>query len=696
MKRRFPGSDSDGSDTEMDSNSEDGDAARGSDGENGSVENESSDESSELDDGENDNMENVEGESSDEESELEPEENTDPEDDSDPEEDFDPGYDPDPEHHNGDSSDDSNDDEPFPNFEFPPEVGDFVCHAIRQWALGAGVLSMRKLDSLLARLHRLFPNLPLSYKTLLNTPINVPLIDVAGGKLWYKGIRTNLNLLNLEEFLIANNSIKLDVNMDGIHLFKKSDKKFWPILARLVGSKNKPFVIAIYFGDRDPDAAEYLRDFVAEVHDLQTNGFNFNGRLLEFNIRHYICDAPARAFIKCTVEHGGRFACEKCTVEGEWIENRMTYCDLNAPLRTDHSFENRDQEEHHRGDSPLEATDWGPVSQFRLDPMHLVFLGVYRRVLKIWRLWNGRWKLHLNTVTAISTVLVGLKRSCPCDFNRLPKPLLQLNYYKAHDFRRSLLYECVVAFKDHVDQNLYDHLMLLHCSIYILCSPMLLETHRDLAHEMLILFVTHGAAIYGDKFVVYNVHNLCHLSSESLHGTLDKISAFSYENHLKSIRDSLKCGYLPLQQAANRDIEREVTEVVLDIYDNQVTLSKSHLVQDEIVHGVHFKVLEVNDIVFKCNRKDSCFKTSTGEVGILSNIVQNGNQIFFVAKVFLTYRNVYEYPIPSSDIGIVRVCELENQKRAFPLADVVAKCWLMPLGNDFACFPLVHSTPVLH
>lgn len=73
-----------------------------------------------------------------------------------------------------------------------------------------------------------------------------------------------------------------------------------------------------------------LQEFVQEYNDLKQNGINLNGRMCHFSV-HYICDAKARAKIKCIVEHGGRNAFEKCEVEGEWINDRMTFCNLGAP-----------------------------------------------------------------------------------------------------------------------------------------------------------------------------------------------------------------------------------------------------------------------------------------------------------------------------------------------------------------------------
>lgn len=76
-------------------------------------------------------------------------------------------------------------------------------------------------ECLLAKLYHVFPNIPRSYKTLLQTPNQIDINQVNGGELWYKGIASNLDLMNLEEYLQIFNEILIDINIDGLPLFKK-------------------------------------------------------------------------------------------------------------------------------------------------------------------------------------------------------------------------------------------------------------------------------------------------------------------------------------------------------------------------------------------------------------------------------------------------------------------------------------------
>ena len=77
---------------------------------------------------------------------------------------------------------------------------------------------------------------------------------------------------------------------------------------------------------------------------------------------------------------------------------------------------------------------------------------------------------------------------------------------------------------------------------------------RNAARTFLNLFIQSSSQILSRDFVVYNVHGLTHLVDEcDEHGSLDLFSVFPYENYLKTIKQSLRSGYHPLQQLARRD-----------------------------------------------------------------------------------------------------------------------------------------------
>lgn len=60
----------------------------------------------------------------------------------------------------------------------------------------------------------------------------------------------------------------------------------------------KPFVVAIWCGEGKPLINEFLRRFVDELLTLLRVGVFVNGYLLRVKIKCFICDTPARSYVK--------------------------------------------------------------------------------------------------------------------------------------------------------------------------------------------------------------------------------------------------------------------------------------------------------------------------------------------------------------------------------------------------------------
>jgi hypothetical protein len=89
-----------------------------------------------------------------------------------------------------------------------------------------------------------------------------------------------------------------------------------------------------------------------------------------------------------------------------------------------------------------------------------------------------------------------------------------------------------------------------------LTTSHLAATHCDYANELLKEFVEEFSEIYGAQGLVYNVHNLCHVADDcKKYGALDSISAFPFENYLKTIKGLLRHGNKPLHQLSRRYAE---------------------------------------------------------------------------------------------------------------------------------------------
>jgi len=532
------------------------------------------------------------------------------------------------------------------------QLGDpheYVRQQLLEWTLDGGV-SMCKVDNLLKRLKVVHPNLPLSYKTLVQTPKTIEVVNCMNGEMWYFGITPHLQRLLSQEYFLSHNNVQIDVNIDSLPIFNNSKTNFIPILGRLVDCQ-EIFIAGIFCGDgSDPkDLHRFFEDYVQEVCELQSNGLMFENEMYNFKVRNYILDQKARASVKCVKGVRGYFCCEKCTVRGIDFMNRMCLLDHNCELRTDESFnelvaifmtpkhEHYDDfdnvDEHIIGVSPLFGCEQQLVSKFRLDSMHLVYKGVFLRWLDF--IWNGRGNYALSPYQKreISECLGSFRKWCPSDFNRKPFAISSVKM-KATELRRILLYDGVVVFKI-LDNNLYRNYLLLHCGIYILCSPRFHKDLNDEANEFLRSFVNHAEEIFGAEFIVYNVHSLIHLASECLeHGTLDEFGAFPFENCLGWIKARITLRAKPLQQIAKREIER--SQQPRKVKPQPRLLQMAHLNDpNEQVAGQQYKKIFIKRALLSINSADSYCEMLDGSIVNVTNIIDSENGPVIVGKKIL-------------------------------------------------------------
>lgn len=172
---------------------------------------------------------------------------------------------------------------------------------IRTWALKHKVPHSCLKD--LLKINRKFGILiPKDSRTVLNTPKTSNIIPMGNGEYWYNGIEKCLSsaLRNVKSPFTA----ELKINIDGISPFKSSTLEFWPILFTLLGMPDiEPMIICVYYGRGKPQLKEFLTPFVEELNELIRIGMLINNFDIKVKVHCFICDSPARSFIKGSFIH---------------------------------------------------------------------------------------------------------------------------------------------------------------------------------------------------------------------------------------------------------------------------------------------------------------------------------------------------------------------------------------------------------
>jgi hypothetical protein len=566
-------------------------------------------------------------------------------------------------------------------------------------ALGALLLILRKYD---------FP-LPKDPRTVLHTPKNIVLQQIKNGFYYHFGIKRALqNILMKAGNLIAVNNVtqlKVLYNIDGIPLFKSANLSLWPILCKI---KNLPhvFPVGVFCGNSKPgNIHEYLREFVTEQAQLQDACISINGSQFSIMIEAIVCDAPARAFIKCVKNHSGYHSCERCKQKGVW-HSKVTLPELDAPARTDRNFRKMKDMNHHIEPSPLLALNMGLVTQFPLDYMHSVCLGVVRRMLFLWTRGPLNCRLSARHILVISNQLESFKSFFPSNFSRKPRSLTDLKMWKATEFRQFLLYCGPIALKSILSTKYYNNFLSLSVAMTILLSPDLC-LYISYANDLLRYFVKNFGKLYGENQLVYNVHCLTHLAEDAQRfGPLDNAACFPFENYLGHLKRLIKSPKNPLMQIVHRLSEKE--NMFCDsasVYwneGNSISLEgKQYIFRKEHVDGPtpvgyetwqQYRQMTICDSCFlSINNSDNYFMINN-KIFIVKNILVHNKErsIRIVASQFQCMSSFFEQPLMSQDIGIFCLKQLSDGIHIFDVKNLQKKYVVLPCNAYHVGFPLLH------
>ena len=517
----------------------------------------------------------------------------------------------------------------------------------------------------------------------------------------YFGLQYWLKIL-LKQHIHAHvtQQLTLHINIDGIPLFKSSKISLWPILGYISEFKSEPFPIVVYCSDKKPDPIKnYVKDFIEEQLVLQQAGFLYEGVLYKIKLDAVICDAPAGALVKCITTHNGYRCCERCVQRGEWCQ-KVILPTLDAPLRTDINFyEQKDKKHHCKDISPFVELGFGMVTCFPLDYMHLICLGVMRRLLHCWL--NGprghHAKLPHNIIGAVSDLLVNLRPHIPREFARKPRSLAEYKLWKAAELRLFLLYTGPVVLKGFLSPAAYANFLDLSIAIRILLSPSLCQYYVDFAESLLKYFVFSLSTIYGREHLVYNIHSLAHIADDARkYGVLDNVASFKFENYLGKLKKLIRQPLSPCGQIVRRLLEnnRCLQSVNKDdsfetfkkpCYPGSVPLSYRGYEQFEQYHGNKFFIAITDG--------DNCCEIK-GKFGLVRCIMRpKVTDLVSGYVVFEEFENLSPFfmePLKSTDIYIFFVQNCSGRREVCALEDISTKCILLPYKSGHVLLPQLH------
>lgn len=549
-------------------------------------------------------------------------------------------------------------------------------------------LTMASVNKLLRVLNPYHPELPLDSRTLLQTSKHISDIrDMDDGRYCHLGLKTGLTSI-LSKLCIKSEPLQLLFNIDGLPITKGGEKNFWPILCRVANVDCSVFPVGIYEGKTKPKCFNtFISEFVAELQEVVENGIEIDGQKYQTEIKGFIMDAPATASVMYVVPYNAYHGCRKCWATGMY-EGKVVFPELRSDLRSNADFRNRNCPDHHTGLSELQKLDINMVEDFPLDPMHLLYLGVVKKIIGQWmdRKRGGSQKLTLNSIKILNERMINYTKFYPQEFQRKPRRIDHYKMWKATEFRDFLLYTGPVALKDILSASTYKHFMALSTAARILSSNDYLKYNKA-ASDLLYYVVRHFRTLYGISHMTYNVHGLLHLASDSAKfGPLDSFSAFKFESYLGKLKRKLRTAYLPLPQICNR-----ISEMRSLLRNDKKKTQKEVEFSKPIQNTNKFAQATFNSYKINANKiGQNCVLMNTQNAVKVRCFI--GEDKFLGEKV----ENVTEFhnkPRSLKELHNIFSATFSDNEQEFFTKNIIGKFVYLPFTNDtFYFVPLIHTT----
>ncbi|MEE4247456.1 MAG: hypothetical protein V2I33_18765 [Kangiellaceae bacterium] len=554
-------------------------------------------------------------------------------------------------------------------------------------------------NDLLRSLKPLMPCLPKQIDTLLR-PMRADKSDVHSdsddaGKYLYFGVLKTLErqipLEYLQQSVVA--SLFMILNVDGIQLAKTGSNSAWTVLLKIPCLSRTPMLVAFYVGKSKPKPEKLLSLLVKELQPIMERmTFEIHGVKFRLDRVIFVCDAPARAFLKGCKGHSGYHSCERCCIEGRSEGHVLVFDEDCQHERTNESFRERDDVDHHVTDSVLERLPIDMVKDFILDSMHLVLLGVTRRLFLFWRS-NGPLPCRLtgSMQAEIDNNFVRLHDCMSILLSRKPRPLAEMGKFKATEFRTVLKFTGVVAFRPILNANVYKNFLLLHSAFTILSGPLCIRYNR-LARAFLSEFLRNSRIQYSSRFFSYNIHSLGHLWQDVLHHKLplSAIDCFPFENFFVQLKSAIKSPYLPAEQVANRvqegyfaiSLERDEADLTICFQRTPAYLPR-HLWHKTIYHK-----FSMGDFILHTSRKDCLFADKAGKIHQFLGVVQLEEPVFVTMPLRNSeLQDLYNYPCKSSILGIYKYYGIFAEGDQLPFGQSLQYLKVSGIGCKYICLP---------
>jgi predicted metallopeptidase len=398
--------------------------------------------------------------------------------------------------------------------------------------------------------------------------------------------------------------LPLTVNTDGAAIYNSRSISIWPIqicqsfLPPEIRFKNENLLlVGLYVGQGAPNMNSYFYPFFTEITALEDEKIYMsrNGKEFSFQpiLSHCVVDLQAKTKVQGIKPCNSHCACTYCLHPGESIPNLTRGCfirylfeELPSPLRK--HIETVEVMLRVKDSKPINGIEkmscfgrlqnFDIIFSFMYDYMHQILLGPVKLLLHAWfdkKNSNEWFYVTPKRQRIINSRLAKIKS---LNYSMNPRPIGELQKFKAKDFRNYLLYYIVPCFKGELPEKCMKNFQLLSAAIYILLGDNITAESVRFAKSKLMEFVKEFESLYGKQRVTMNIHLITHIPIlVQLSGPLWAQSAFFFESNNGNLVKSIKGPTHVLSQITKKYLLQQQYRKKAVKHDdiNQLTLSQN-------------------------------------------------------------------------------------------------------------------------
>lgn len=323
------------------------------------------------------------------------------------------------------------------------------------------------------------------------------------------------------------------------------------------------------------------------------------------------------------------------------------------------------------------------IESFPLDYMHLLLIGVTKKLLITWLHGNLKVRMQSRIQNEISRYLLEIQSTQSRIFSRKCRALDDLSYWKSTEYRTFILYTGPVVLKNSLSPELYENFLQLHVSTK-LCVSSQCQKHLETAQIGFEHFLNSFESCYGQSLISSNVHGVIHLvDCVRKYGPLDNFSAFEFENTLGKIKKFITKNKQELQQAAKR----------IEEFNGLLSKVEKHSIKPiislENPKGSGFyTLLHYNNLKYRNDDRDRWFLTNDKKIVKIVyfkkvNFKGISSIAIFGKEVLGPYEDIYKLPINSMKLNMFKVKQQKySAMKIFSVKDINLKVFFFKIQNE--------------